>query len=226
MAITRTNFTGTSLAQQFAQLYEWLSENGTDVFNSVASSSSTITCKSLGDRGSLSINKDINNVQIATPKTSSSSKQIAIPFINRYFDYAIKTGKGIYLNWIDNAESPQYPSGIFVSRSNQNSSYIVWHTIGFNQTSQAWLGYVRGSDMDLNTSDWQEVAKAIPVETLFPLISTQATYTSLTPYVSKSTDSYCPFISILHFNQFVGQSGIFKLNGKSYYSNGYFALED
>lgn len=227
MAINKTVFTGANLTAQYSQLSEWLQANGIVAFDSVTDNGSTISCKPATGNGGLYINKSLNQITITTPKTASSSKNAAIFFSNYKFDFGVATSKGIYLQWTADAENPQYPSGIFVSKSNEDTTFILWHTVGYSSTQEAWIGTINLSDMELYTTDWQTMGKSLPRETIYgSTLSAQATFTALTPVVALSSESYCPHINILTFNQYYQQSGILTLNDNSYYTNGYFALAD
>ena len=231
--ITKVTFTGESRAAQYSEVLDFMETYAAEIFDDITSDaeSGKIFCNKRTDvpMGALTLCCDSGSyiAYLFAPKGALySAVSMSVPSGVK-FDYGIATSKGIYINWTIAGNVPTARSGVFISKSNGNTPYAVFMFFD-NSTSNGRLGYV-----DLGITDVANngnLAKIWDGYSDFYVCGNsttmQATKTALTPFISEYSDSYCPYIYALHFNQFPKQVGKLTLNGKLYFTNGYIALED
>lgn len=226
MAITRTTFTGSYREDQWEQVSTWMSENASDLFTLVIDSENhKIFCNKLDEnnaRMTVYPKNDSWPVTLCIPTTSSSI--ITTPLYassSIVFTYAVRTNNGIYLNW----NFGPYPSGVFISKTNTDDLFCLYFYFN-GYTSDGHTGW---ANLTQNTGNSNAPMVWDGISYNFMLgggMSMQAGNTSLVPLVIEESDEYCPYLFQIAFNQYKGLVGKLTLNGKEYFSNGYFALAD
>lgn len=242
MSIVKTTFSGTNIYDQQQALLNWLNANASEYFTTIEydSNSKFLYCDksaSLGNNGALtfSFQPGAPYVGFVFYNCNSSSGFTSIPMgsfsssYKPYFDYAIKTNCGMYINWRFSGVST--PNGVFISKSNTGSTYAVYFCIGYSgSSSSSTYGFLGCADIGTGEGDGTRsgnIWAGVYSNYLYSnATSKQANYTTMTPFVSQVRDVYCPYIYQLHFNQYVGQVGKLTLDNKDYFTNGYIALAD
>lgn len=234
MAITKVVFTGETRADQYEEVLDFMETYAADLFDDITgdAQSGKIFCNKRTDvpMGALTLCCDTGSyiAYLFAPRgTSYSVESMSVPSGVK-FDYGVATSKGIYINWTISSNLPTSRSGIFISKSINNTPYAVFMFFD-NTTSNGRMGNVDLGTTDVNP-DYGWISKIWDGYSDFYVCGNsttmQATYTALNPVVSQYAQSYTPHIYQMHFNQFPQQEGKLTLNGYSYYTNGYFALAD
>lgn len=227
--ITKVAFTGETRAEQYEQVLDFMKTYAAELFEDITGENGKILCNKRSDvpMGALTLCCDTSSyiAYLFIPATNSSGYQVVTMSASQtsiVFDYGISTSKGIYIHWTNGGE----PNGIFISKANNGDTFAVYCYYN-NSSSDGHFGCANLISGEGSTSYPQMIADGLSSYYIYGnLTSMQVEYTALNPFVSPSAAVYCPHIHQLHFNQFVGQSGKLTLNGKDYYTNGYFALED
>lgn len=222
MSITKTTFTGTTLADQAPQVLAWLQANAADYFDTITydDSTSTIVCS-----------VDNNVAMVLDFSTTSSAKAAKLYLANSasvelyrsgtsvLFNYGVATDHGIAINIA-------YPttvngSWIFLTKSDTDSLIMVamGATSANVGNTHLWAG-------DYAHSGWADYFGAESTGDLWgELLSVSASLTTLVPIAIRGYPSYTPNLFIMRFSQYVGVEGVITINGTEYYSNGYLALK-
>jgi hypothetical protein len=228
MAIVKTIFTGQSLAAQAPVLLAYLQLNASDYFTNItADANGNISCY-VGDTLALLLGMDgtstrkvslANGTSVETTLTASEANTARTVL----FKYAKKTSNGIMLitNNTKCLESNTGPLVIIITKDESGNTVII----GRIQT-----GTDGGSSITMFSANIENDA------TMFkPVINTniaglaqfsRQTDISAFTCVGCSSAHYAPKVFFTTFCQFAQTECDLSLNGKSYASDGYFALMD
>ena len=247
MSIVKTNFYGSSFENQREDIQNWLVNNASDLFTTIEwdSNAGFLKCDKkteFANMGTLSL-AFVTTIGylgfLYYPNTAATSGYSTVPLSSfsssnkpRY-TYAIKTNCGIYLNWVFANDSYRLPNGLFLSRSTSDGIFVAF--IFNHGGSTSFVGCMDLTAGEPNSNPFnivadRQISNVYGQSTTSP-ISTPANYTVLTPMVSPTTDSYCPYLYQMHFSQFAGRAistheGKLTLNNQDYFTNGYIALAD
>lgn len=203
MAIEKTVFSGQSRETRGAEIVSWLTANGTEFFDSVEQSSdyNFVRCYK-GDKLALEI-----CIAGGTNKTTvyaANGTSSGAPMNGLYWDYGIKTSKGllIYFNYTSN------PGCVAVVKTNEGGTFIARRYAG-------WCA----ADFDNSAAIESYVATGTPW-------NHQSDKTVLAPIVASHADTYADGLYLQLFAQYPNTDSILTVDGKKYYSDGVFALEE
>ena len=229
MAIVKTIFTGRSLAAQKPELLAYLQENAADYFDTIeADANGNISCY-VGSTVALFIGMDgsstrkvslANGVYVDTALGSSSDSNTGRTVT---FKYGKKTSNGVMLV-SNNTKCFETDTGpiVFIITKNEGGDTVI---IGRIQTGISSGNYVSMFSADIKND--ATMFKPITNTSLSGLepFSRQADISAFT-CVGCTSAHYAPKAFFTTFNQFAQTECDLSLNGKSYASDGYFALMD
>lgn len=202
--IEKTVFSGQNKETRGAEIVAWLTANGSEFFDSVEQSSdyNYVKCYK-GDKLALEIciSGSTNKTTVyAANGTSSGAAMNGL-----YWDYGIKTSKGllIYFNYTSS------PGCVAIVKTNEGGTFIArryagWCAADFDNSALIDNYDNSGLHTWTNPSD----------------------LTVLTPIVSSHADTYADGLYLQLFAQYPNTDSILTVNGKKYYSDGVFALEE
>lgn len=214
MAIEKTIFTGTNQDTNRPEVYAWLAANATEYFDEIThdESAKTITCKIGGQTAMvLAFDSGTSNVITLYLKNGVTQKNYKK---NEWFEFAVKTSKGIYL---------KMKSGLvdlFVTRDNNGSTAFVGLFTGANASSVMPVC----ASFENSASFWGE----------FSIFNTSASNAgfikgnSMTAMVNMPCwgQVYLPDLYFVPFTENVGLNGRITHGGEEYYYDGIFALKE
>lgn len=217
MAITKTIFTGATVADQAPEVLAWLQANATDYFDSITYNSETskiICSKDNVVALALGFTTGIYSIEIFAKNGASAhqGKQ------NVKFAYGITTSTAIYLVYADD-----HANSVVITKSNNDELFMIAKLTPATSSNPTHL-YIT----DFNNS---------PTETTIPYIFSSnyttfdtsiaygAALTSLTPIPALDYYSYAPNVFLEFFNEYNGVSGKVIIGDTEYFSNGYIALK-
>lgn len=204
MAIEKTVFSGQNKETRGAEIVAWLTANGSEFFDSVEQSSdyNYVKCYK-GDKLALEICIYGSTSQTTVYASNGTSSGVAMNGL--YWDYGIKTSKGllIYFNYTSNlgcvAIVKTNEGGTFIARR-----YSGWCAADFDNSALIDNYDNSGLHTWTNSSD----------------------LTVLAPIVASHADTYADGLYLQLFAQYPNTDSILTVNGKKYYSDGVFALEE
>ena len=203
MGIEKTVFSGQNKETRGAEIVAWLTANGSEFFDSVEQSSdyNFVRCYK-GDKLALEI-----CIYGSTSKTKVYAANGAVSEATMnglYWDYGIKTSKGllIYFNYTSK------PGCVAIVKTNEGGTFIVRRYDG-------WCG----ADFDNSAAIESYVSTGTPW-------NIQSDKTVLAPIVASHADTYADGLYLQLFAQYPNTDSILTINGKKYYSDGVFALEE
>ena len=228
MAIVKTIFTGQSLTAQKPELLAYLQENASDYFDTIeADADGNISCY-VGSAVALFISMDgtssrkvslANGVYVETALGASDSNTGRTVT----FKYAKKTSNGVMLV-SNNTKCLATGTGpiVFIITKDESGDTVI---IGRIQTGTSNGNYITMFSADIKND--AVMFKPITNTSLSGLdpFSRQADISAFT-CVGCASAHYAPKAFLTTFNQFAHIECDLSLNGKSYASDGYFALMD
>lgn len=228
MAIVKTIFTGQTLAAQKPELLAYLQENAADYFDTIeADASGNISCY-VGSTVALFISMDgtssrkvslANGVYVETTLGASDSNTARTVT----FKYAKKTSYGVMLV-SNNTKCLAASTGpiVFIITKDESGDTVI---IGRIQTGTEGSHYITMFSADIKND--ATMFKPITNTSLSGIepFSQQANISAFT-CVGCTSAHYAPKAFFTTFNQFAHIECDLSLNGKSYASDGYFALMD
>lgn len=208
MAITRTDFTGTTQATNAPEVLAWLQANATEYFDTIeADASGNISCK-IGETTVLLFGFDGNT---SSQVTLINGTSITHYEKNDRFTYAIKTSNGVYLN------SYNYGS-VFITKSDKGTTAIAWNI----KAGSEFYGYTFADFTHSSafyapvTGTWNESRNGW---------THSAPLTALTPAVFNG-GCYAPNLFITTLSEYALIKCIFSIDNMEYASDGVLALKD
>lgn len=228
MAITKTIFTGQTLAAQAPELLAYLQENATDYFDTIeADASGNVSCY-VGETVALFFGMDgtstrkvslANGTYIDTALAADTSNTARTALVK----YAKKTTNGIMLITNDTKclGANTGPLVLIITKDENGDTMIL----GRIQSGTSANYYI--SIFSANIKNDATIFKPITNTNISGLepFSRQAEISAFT-CVGCSSAHYAPKAFLTTFNQFARTECDLSLNGKSYASDGYFALMD
>jgi hypothetical protein len=227
MAIEKTVFTGQTLAAQAPELLAYLQANADDYFDTIeADASGNISCY-VGSAVALFIGMDgtstrkvslANGVYVETTLTANDDNTARTVLIK----YAKKTTNGIMIVTNDTKclSTGTGPIVLIITKDENGDTVII----GRIQTGTS-NGYITMFSADIKND--AKMFKPITNTRLSGLepFSQQADISAFT-CVGCTSAHYAPKAFFTTFNQFARTECDLSLNGRSYASDGYFALMD
>lgn len=228
MAIEKTVFTGQTLAAQAPELLAYLQANADDYFDTIeADASGNVSCY-VGDTVALFFGMDgtssrkvslANGVYVETTLTANDSNTARTVLIK----YAKKTTNGIMIITNDTKclSAGAGPIVLIITKDENGDTVII----GRIQTGKEGSHYITMFSADIKND--ATMFKPITNTSLSGLepFSRQADISAFT-CVGCTSAHYAPKAFFTTFNQFAQTECDLSLNGKSYASDGYFALMD
>ena len=138
MAIEKTTFTATTLTDRQTEVYNWLSENATDYFETITNDTehSKIICTFAGcETAKTEFYFDYNTM--ASLFLENGTKYASSCYTDSHIYYkvceAIKTSYGIYLGSEENimTSSSPYQGALIISKNNDNTTCVSLSYDGF-----------------------------------------------------------------------------------------------
>ena len=228
MAIEKTVFTGQTLAAQAPELLAYLQANADNYFDTIeADASGNVSCY-VGDTVALFFGMDgtstrkvslANGVYVETTLTANDNNTGRTVLIK----YAKKTANGIMIV-TNNTKCLAAGAGpiVLIITKDENGDTVI---IGRIQTGTTNGHYITIFSADIKND--ATMFKPITNTSLSGLepFSMQADISAFT-CVGCTSAHYAPKAFFTTFNQFAQTECDLSLNGKSYASDGYFALMD
>ena len=203
MAIEKTVFSGLTVAERGAEIVAWLTANGSEFFDSVETSDGHVICYK-GDKQALDI--AISTGSSSQTKVYAANGAVSGVAMNGlHWDYGIKTSKGllIYFNYTSS------PGCVAIVKTNEGGTFIArrysgWCAADFDN-SAAIESYTNSGTLPWNL---------------------QSDKTVLAPIVASHANTYADGLYLQLFAQYPNTDSKLTINGKKYYSDGVFALEE
>ena len=202
MAIEKTAFTSATGVEMATEIAAWLTVNASEFFDSIEVNDQSTHVYGLID-GVRAI--DIDTGGSGTSSVSiKNGKSVGGGFYSTGWLYGIKTSKGIAV----------YHTGkncIIVTKSNEGTISVA---IRFSNT-YACADFDKSSDLikfnhpTYFDSKWRYSSKTV-----------------LTPVVNANALTYADGLYLQVFPQYPNVDGIISINGKQYYTDGTFALDE
>lgn len=228
MAITKTMFTGTTLATQAAELLNYLQSNAADYFNEIsADENGNVSCY-VGDTVALLIGMDGTTTRKVTLsngqnlQTTSGDTGGGNTMHAALFRYAKKTSKGVLLATAEGKKQGAVVgcTYFFITKNEIGDTCILGTlAVGAYQTPT----YYFGADIRNDASIYSYISNVSWANRV--QLSRSAPVTALTPAIF-SGGHYTPNAFIATFNQFALTECDLDISGKSYVSDGVCVLSD
>lgn len=225
MAIEKTVFTATVGPNRLSELRNWLAENATDYFDTITEiSSNTFYCKK-NSKNVLAFKNNGQNDNISTYLSNTTSKDWRSESTFNA-NYAVKTSKGILIHFPSDASATSFPTNIFVTKTQNDGLAIAvpgtsYASTDFNEycvadfeQTPSWSYYVKTTKNAEGLSSFKNQ------------LGIEEELTVLLPIPCHGSPTYCVGLFQARYTQYPAIEGIITANGKNYYSNGYFALEE
>ena len=228
MAIEKTVFTGQTLAAQASELLAYLQANAADYFDTIeADASGNVSCY-VGDTVALFFGMDgtstrkvslANGVYVETALSANDNNTARTVLIK----YAKKTTNGIMIvtNNTKCLAAGTGPIVLIITKDEGGDTVII----GRIQTGTSSSHYITMFSADIkNDATMFKPVTNTSLSELEPF-SRQADISAFT-CVGCTSAHYAPKAFFTTFNQFARTECDLSLNGRSYASDGYFALMD
>ena len=204
MAIEKTVFSGLSKETKAAEIAAWLTANGSGFFDYVEYDNSNYVICYKGDkillRMALSGGSDKTKVYAANGAASEVGANAY-----QYWDYGIKTSKGLLIYY----NGQTYKGCVAIVKTNEGGTFIASHY-------QTWCG----ADFD-NSAAIESYTNSGTLPW-----NLQSDKTVLAPIVASHANTYADGLYLQLFAQYPNTDSKLTINGKKYYSDGVFALEE
>lgn len=228
MAITKTNFLGTTLEAQVSEVLAWLQANATAYFDTIAydSETSCILC-SVDGVVALKLHFEHSTTAITEAFLKNGNNIYILRATNAQFlyKYAISTSTGFALYLGPNAN---YEDWIFISKNNNNELFIaLLGTVSeVYSTNTGSTAFATGDfENSFTFTKWISGSSSSGTSNVKNWLGASAALTSLVPLVSGDCDTYTPNLFITRFSEHLGIIGKVIIGDTEYFSNGYIALK-
>lgn len=217
MAIEKTVFTGTTMAARKAEVAAWLTENTTDLFDSINNSATAIACVIDGvtavNFGLYTGSSTKNFVCLKNAATISCGDT---PAVDSAPAYAVRTSNGIFIHCPQRATNQYDSMDVFVSKSVLGTVVIAAKLFTASSKTTFCIG-----DFERSAS-WAtvEISKVFEGSN----VSFKGELTSFAPAVAA--DTYCDGLYLTPVSQYPSSDLQISAGGILYYSNGTFALKE
>lgn len=216
MAITKTIFTGATVADQASEVLAWLQANATTYFDSITynSETSTIICEKEDEVALvLGFASGKKCIQIYARNGATASGGAS----NIKFTYGVVTSTAIYLVTADTRAN-----SVVITKNANNQLFMI-----------AKLTPTTGATTHLHIVDFYNSTTDTDIPYIFSInytmfdssIAYGSALTSLTPIPALDYPSYAPNVYFEFFNEYNGISGKIIIGDTEYFSNGYLALK-
>jgi hypothetical protein len=204
MAIEKTVFSGLTVAARGAEIVAWLTANGSEFFDSVEMTSDgiAVVCYK-GDKMALLICLSGSSNKTKVYAANGAFSEAAM-YSSQDWDYGIKTSKGLLIYY----NNSQQPGCVAVVKTNEGGTFIA-------RRYQGWCA----ADFDNSAAIESYVATGTPW-------NHQSDMTVLAPIVASHANTYADGLYLQLFAQYPNTDSILTVDGKKYYSDGVFALEE
>lgn len=228
MAITKTNFLGTTLEAQVSEVLSWLQANATAYFDTIEYNNET-SCILCSIDGVVALELHFEHTTVVITKAFLKNG-VGINILRNttsafLYKYAISTSNGLALYL---GVSENYEDWIFISKNNNNELYIALLGSVFESTGAAYnsTSFVTGDfENSFAFKTWISGASGSGAVYVKNWLGTSAALTSLVPLVSDDCPTYTPNLFITRFSEHLGVIGKVIIGDTEYFSNGYIALK-
>lgn len=228
MAITKTNFLGTTLDAQASEVLAWLQANATSYFDTIEYNSETSCILCTVDGAvvlELHFEHTTTDIAKASLKNGNYMHILRATATEFLYKYAISTSTGFALYLGTN---PNYEDWIFISKNNNNELYIallgaVYETVSSTTGGTAFATGDFENSYGFKT--WVSGASTSGANAVKNWLGASANLTSLVPLVSDDCPTYTPNLYITRFSEHLGVIGKVIIGDTEYFSNGYIALK-
>lgn len=203
MAIEKTVFSGQYRETRGAEIVAWLTANGSEFFDSVELTSDNIYVRCYKD-DKLALEICIAGGTNKTTVYAANGTSSGIAMNGLYWDYGIKTSKGLLIYF----GHTQQPGCVAVVKTNDGGTFIA----------RRWQGWC-AADFDNSAAIESYAATGTPW-------NHQSDKTVLAPIVASHADTYADGLYLQLFAQYPNTDSTLTVDGKKYYSDGVFALEE
>lgn len=220
MAIAKTIFTGTTLAEQAAEVYAFLNANKSGYFDSVTQDESgNISCM-VGETVALKLGFDGTTKNIII--TLANGETVSTYNATTAWGYAYKTDRGLYLHDVHNEN--QYPFSVYIAKTDTDSTAIVAYMSINSSTNQRAL-YC--ADITGGNAIYVPYSINVLYQSIYSAIAATAGSTTLTPLpLTSNTASYAPDLCMMFFSQYPYTPAVITIGTTQYVSNGFLALKE
>jgi hypothetical protein len=219
MAITKTNFTGQTLAAQAPEVLAFMQANAADYFDTIeADTNGNVKCY-VGEVLAFQIGMDSSTVRKVTLANGTSIQSNAADAYRQLLSYGKKTANGILLVF-QGANTGMGNMAFFITKNELGDTCIFGDMKGVNSstTTTYFCADIKNDTNFLKLLDNAQKSS-------LAMLSRAANVTSLAPIVFNS-GHYAPKAYIAAFNQFALIDCDVSLQGRSYASDGVCMLSD
>lgn len=225
MAITKTNFTGSTVQDNFTDVYTWLIENATEYFDSILNDNDKyINCfikvngnnvfamhmnLQVSSSPIMLINLHIANGEFVSVSLGSSTARIK---------YGIKTPYGFGFMWT-NQNKDQF---VFFTK-NEEGNVFGAAMVSTSTSSGASHFYTWDFLGSRHITDW--FYDATQSRIWGEQMTLPAQLTSLTPLSVSDSPHYTPNLYRMMYSEYNGVIGKLTIDNTEYFSTGYLALK-
>ena len=199
----KTGFSGQNKETRGAEIVAWLTANGSEFFDSVEQSSdyNFVNCYK---SGKLALKMAIASGTLVTTVYAANGTYSEATMNGLHWDYGIKTSKGllIYFNYTSS------PGCVAIVKTNEGGTFIARRYNG-------WCA----ADFDNSAAIESYAATGTPW-------NHQSDKTVLAPIVASHANTYADGLYLQLFAQYPNTDSKLTVDGKKYYSDGVFALEE
>ena len=203
--IEKTVFSGLTVGARGAEIVAWLTANGSEFFDSVEQSSdyNFVRCYK-GDKLALLISLGSSSDKTKVYAANGAFSEAAMNG-SQDWDYGIKTSKGllIYFNYTSS------PGCVAIVKTNEGGTFIARRYNG-------WCG------ADFDNSALIDNYDNSGLHTW----TNPSDLTVLAPIVASHANTYADGLYLQLFAQYPNTDSKLTVDGKKYYSDGVFALEE
>lgn len=221
MAITKTIFTGATVADQASEILAWLQANAADYFDSITydSENSTIICS---EGGLAALVLGFASAQSSITIYSANGTYARTYNSNQKFDYGVVTSSGIYLVMADTRANH-----VVVTKNNNGQLFMAAKiTPGSStNTSHLYICDFYNSPTTGTTGNNLPYIFSTSFSGFEAAVAYSSELTSLTPIVALDYPSYTPNVFLEFFNEYSGVAGKVIIGDTEYFSNGYIAMK-
>lgn len=228
MAITKTNFLGTTLEAQVSEVLAWLQANATAYFDTIEYNSET-SCIVCTVDGVVALELHFEHTTTVITKAflkNGVGVNILRATVSTFlYQYAISTSNGFAL-YLGN--SANYEDWIFVSKNNNNELYIallgsVYESVTTNVGNTVFT--TGDFENSFTFTKWIFGSSSSGATSVKNWLGASAALTSLVPLVSGDCPTYTPNLFITRFSEHLGVIGKVIIGDTEYFSNGYIAMK-
>ena len=221
MAITKTIFTGATVADQASEILAWLQANAADYFDSITydSENGAIIC-SVDGQAALVLG--FSSGQKCITIYSKIGTDAAGASTNVRFAYGIATPTAVYLVTADSKANQ-----VIVTKNNSNQLFMAAKLtpVGSSNSTHLYICDFYNSPTTSSVSNGLPNIFSSTFTNFDGSVAFGSALTSLTPIVALDCPSYTPNVFLEFFNEYSGVAGKVIIGDTEYFSNGYIAMK-